>query len=99
MSDMHERDIVATDEMIRNLKAGSFRKVATGVGVCGALLLAGGASLLLWTSKQGNDPEVLKEALRNMPPLTVVGDARSGQHGQAGAAGHGYAWRIAVRFG
>ena len=32
MSDMHERDIAATDEMIRNLKAGSFRKVATGVG-------------------------------------------------------------------
>ena len=60
MVDMHERDIAATDEMIRNLKAGSFRKVATGVGVCGALLLAGGA-LLLWTSKQGNDPEALRK--------------------------------------
>ena len=71
MSDMHERDIAATDEMIRNLKAGSFRKVATGVGVCGALLLAG-AALLVWTSRQGNDPEALKEALRNMPPLTVT---------------------------
>jgi hypothetical protein len=71
MSDMHERDIAATDEMIRNLKAGSFRKVATGVGIAGALLLAG-ASLLVWTYRQGNDPEVLKEALRNMPPLNVT---------------------------
>ena len=68
---IHERDIVATDEMIRNLRAGTFKKIAIGVGAAGALLLAG-ASLLVWTYKHGNDPEVLKEALRHMPPLTVT---------------------------
>lgn len=66
----HERDIVATDEMIRNLKAGTFKKTAIGAGVCGALLLTG-ASPLVWTYRHGNDPEMLKEALRHMPPLTV----------------------------
>ena len=68
---MNERDVVATDEMIRNLRAGTFRKIATGVGICGALLLVG-ASLLVWTWKHGNDPEALKEALRHMPPLSVT---------------------------
>ena len=70
-SEVNERDLVATDEMIRNLKAGTFKKIAVGTGICGALLLAG-ASLLVWTYRHGNDPEVLKEALRHMPPLTVV---------------------------
>ena len=70
-TEMNERDVVATDEMIRNLRAGTFRKIATGVGICGALLLVG-ASLLVWTWKHGNDPEALKEALRHMPPLSVT---------------------------
>ena len=72
MSDtMHERDVVATNEMIRNLKAGTFRKVGIGVGAAGLGLLTG-ASLLVWTYRHGNDPEILKEALRNMPPLNVT---------------------------
>ena len=72
MSDtMHERDLVATDEMIRNLRAGTFRKVAIGIGAAGGALLVG-ASLLVWTWKHGNDPEILKEALRHMPPLNVT---------------------------
>ena len=29
-TEIHERDIVATEEMIRNLRAGTFRKIATG---------------------------------------------------------------------
>ena len=70
MSTMHERDLVATDEMIRNLRAGTFRKVATG-GAAGALLLMG-ASLLVWAWRHGNDPEAFKEALRHMPPLNVT---------------------------
>jgi hypothetical protein len=68
---VNERDIVATNEMIRNLRAGTFKKMATGTGIAGALLLAG-ASLLVWTWKHGNDPEALKEALRHMPPLNVT---------------------------
>jgi hypothetical protein len=68
---MHERDLAATDEMIRNLRAGTFRKVAIGIGVAGAALLTG-ASLLVWTYKHGNDPEAFKEALRHMPPLNVT---------------------------
>jgi hypothetical protein len=72
MSDtpLHDREIVATDEMIRNLRAGTFKKIAIGTGVCGALLFCG-AALLVWTWKHGNDPEALKEALRHMPPLQV----------------------------
>ena len=69
--DMHERDIAATDEMIRNLRASTFRKVAIGASIVTATLFLG-SSLLVWTSKQGNDPEVLKEALRRMPPLNVT---------------------------
>ena len=38
-TEVHERDIVATDEMIRNLKAGTFKKIAIGAGACGGLLL------------------------------------------------------------
>ena len=68
---VNERDIVATNEMIRNLRAGTFKKIAIGTGIAGALLLAG-ASLLVWTWKHGNDPEALKEALRHMPPLNVT---------------------------
>lgn len=69
--EQNERDLVATDEMIRNLRAGTFQKIAYGIGaVSGALLL--GASLLVWTWKHGNDPEAFKEALRHMPPLTVT---------------------------
>jgi hypothetical protein len=68
---VNERDLVATDEMIRNLRAGTFKKFAVGAGACGALLLVG-ASLLVWTWRHGNDPEVLKEALRHMPPLQVT---------------------------
>ena len=56
--------------MIRNLKAGTFKKIAIGAASAAALLLVG-ASLLVWTCKHGNDPEALKEALRHMPPLTV----------------------------
>ncbi len=74
----HERDIVATDEMIRNLKAGTFKKAAIGAGVCGALLLAG-ASLLVWTYRHGNDPEMLKEALRHMPPRRLALDVGRGR--------------------
>jgi len=66
----HERDIIATDEMIRNLKAGSFRKIATGSAAILAVLLVGTAAIV-WATKQGNDPEALKEALRHMPTLTV----------------------------
>ena len=71
MSDMHERDMLATDEMIRNLKAGTFRKVATGIGVsrCHAVGRRVPADLDL---RQGNDPEAFKEALRHMPPLNVT---------------------------
>jgi len=68
---LHDREIAATEEMIKNLRAGTFRKYLTGIGACGALLLAG-IALVIWTSKQGNDPEVLKEALRHMPPLAVT---------------------------
>lgn len=68
---MHESDEIATDEMIRNLRAGTFRKIATGIGVAGGALLVG-ASLLVWTWKHGNDPEAFKEALRHMPPLNVT---------------------------
>ena len=68
---MHESDEIATDEIIRNLRAGTFRKIATGIGVAGGALLVG-ASLLVWTWKHGNDPEAFKEALRHMPPLNVT---------------------------
>jgi hypothetical protein len=68
---MHERDVAATDEMIRNLRAGTFRKVATGIGAAGGLLMLG-AAILIGAWKQGNDPEAFKEALRHMPPLNVT---------------------------
>ena len=68
---VHERDLVATDEMIRNLRAGTFQKLAMGLGVgCGVLFL--GAAILVSAWKTGNDPEVLKETLRHMPPLNVT---------------------------
>ncbi len=69
-TEVNERDIVATEEMIRNLRAGTLQKVCYGIGAVSAALLVG-ASLLVWTWKHGNDPETLKEALRHMPPLTV----------------------------
>ena len=69
-TEVNERDIVATEEMIRNLRAGTLQKVCYGIGAVSAALLVG-ASLLVWTWKHGNDPEALKEALRHMPPLTV----------------------------
>ena len=64
---MNERDIFATNAMIRNMRAGTFRKAATGVGV-----VLAGAALTIWACKQGVDPEVLKETLRSMPPLTIT---------------------------
>ena len=69
-TEMHERDIAATDEMIRNLKAGTSARWRPASAL--RRPAAGGASLLVWTCKQGNDPEALKEALRNMPPLNVM---------------------------
>ena len=74
---MNERDIVATDEMIRNLKAGTFKKVGIGIGAAGMGLLMG-ASLLVWTYRHGNDPEILKEALRKHATAQRYGDAGSG---------------------
>ena len=70
-TEVNERDIVATDEMIRNLRAGTFQKIATVSAQCGGCCCWSAPRLLVWTWKHGNDPEALKEALRHMPPLTV----------------------------
>jgi len=70
-SPLHERDIVATDEMIKTLKASTFRKYAFGSAAVLAVVFAGTAAVI-WSAKSGNDPEHLKEALRHMPPLEVV---------------------------
>ena len=43
----HERDLVATDAIIRNARSGTFRNIAIGVGAGGALLLAGAAAVVL----------------------------------------------------
>jgi hypothetical protein len=71
MSDnLHERDIVATNEMINTLRASTFRKYAFGSAAVLAVVFAGTAAVV-WAAKSGNDPEHLKEALRHMPALQV----------------------------
>ena len=63
--------------MIRNLKAGTFKKTAIGAGVCGALLLAG-ASLLVWTYRHGNDPESAEGGTAPHAATDGDGEARPG---------------------
>ena len=55
----------------RESRAATLRNYAIGLGAGGALLLIGGAAML-WAYRQGNSPEQLKEALKNLPPLSVT---------------------------
>ena len=56
--------------MINTLRASTFRKYAFGSAAVLAVLLAGTAAVV-WAAKSGNDPEALKQALRQIPPLQV----------------------------
>ena len=71
------RDLKAVEELIRNASAAAAaqRSMVTRNVLVGTAAVVGAAALgiaaMIWAWGQGVDPEALKEALRELPPIQV----------------------------
>src|SRR4029079_19103961 len=69
-------DANVAESLVSEARSSAFKNRAIGVGAAG-LALALGVAAMLWANNQGTDPEALKAALANLPPLRVEGTVKA----------------------